>query len=82
MVNVLFSRARGPVQTYGKIQLMLVDALGINETFNPYENNWLVLYFKFGDKMKMLRDFILLYSRKHSLKPLIYVPRSFIFQNL
>ena len=33
MVNVLFSRARGPVQTYGKIQLMLVDALGINETF-------------------------------------------------
>lgn len=33
MVNLLFSRARGPVQTYGKIQLMLVDALGINETF-------------------------------------------------
>ena len=33
MVNILFSRSRGPVQTYGKLQLMLVDKNGINETF-------------------------------------------------
>merc|ERR1719510_1930264 len=33
MVSVLFSRARGPIQTYGKVQLMLVDKNGINETF-------------------------------------------------
>jgi hypothetical protein len=33
MVSVLFSGRRGPVQTYGRLQLMLVDKNGINETF-------------------------------------------------
>lgn len=36
-INVMFTSSRGPIQTYGRLQILLVDKDGLNETHSITE---------------------------------------------